>query len=134
VNIFITFFLLYQFANIVLLYILFIIDLEFLEKHHHRACKKAQRKDFVQRMHARNGNASFLYICYNLLLVIDCMLRYIASLIFNYYIFLLLLNQWIYHIYTQKESLKISPSTKRFVLLQKYLKALILLFVNTALS
>jgi Trk-type K+ transport system membrane component len=56
---FITIFLLYEFASNVLLCILFIIDDEFVEKQHRRASKKAQRKDFVQRMHARNGNACF---------------------------------------------------------------------------
>jgi hypothetical protein len=57
---FFSFFLLYKFAYIVLLCVFFGIDDEFIEKQQHRAGKKAHRKDFVQRMHARNGKAYFL--------------------------------------------------------------------------
>lgn len=73
-----------------LLCILFIIDDEFVEKQHRQASKKTQRKDFVQRMHARNGNACFfwylyIYIFISLnLLITDCMLRYISSPIFSF--------------------------------------------------
>jgi hypothetical protein len=66
----------------VLLCVLFDIDDEFVEEHHQRASKRAHRKDFVQRMHARNGKAYFLYIyiVFNLL-INECMLRYTTSLI-----------------------------------------------------
>ncbi len=100
--------LFFCFINL-LLCILFIIDDEFIEKQHHRASKKAQRKDFVRRMHARNGKCLFLFIfiCIDFIsfdwLITDCMLRYITSLIFfpsskficDDYIFYAL-NKWLH--------------------------------------
>jgi hypothetical protein len=41
----------------VLLLILLIIDDDFHDKPHQRASRKTKHKDFVDGMHARNGNA-----------------------------------------------------------------------------
>jgi len=38
--------------------IVFVLDGESTEKQHHRTSRKAQRKEFMERMHARNGKAS----------------------------------------------------------------------------
>ena len=37
--------------------VFFIVDDDFDERQAKRASKKAQRKEFLQRMHVRNGNA-----------------------------------------------------------------------------